>query len=309
MFRLCSAVVLFLGVFLSLPQPAKEAEKTIKVITSIPDFADMAREIGGNRVSVESLASGIEDTHGVPVRPSFAAKLSGADILIEMGLGLEHAWLPSLVDASGNQKIRGNGKGKIEVCEGITRLEIPLDLSRANGEQHAEGNPHLNICPGNGRPIATNICKGLSENFPEYKSEFEANLAKYLEKLSGKEKEWEAAKPKLKGVKFVSFHNHWPYWAEYFGMEYVGTLEPKPGVPPSGAHIVQLVKEMKGRGVKLIVREPQFSENLPKEIAAKLDGKVVKLAIMVGGLPEAKTWIDMIDINLKNMLAAVEPAK
>jgi len=283
---------------------AEDNEAKLKVIASIPDFADMAREIGGVHVEVESLAHGTEDSHGVPVRPSMAAKVAQADVVIEMGLNMEHAWLPPLIDTANNAKLRGGGL--IKASEGETILEIPENLSRTEGEQHSEGNPHVNLDPGAGRILAKNICAGLSSNAPQFKKDFEENLAKYLQKLDAKEKEWKAAGAKLKGVKFVSFHNHWAYWARYFEMEYVGTLEPKPGIPPSGSHLAKLIQLMKAQGVKLVVREPQFSDKIPNEVAEKVGGKVVKLAIMVNGLPEAKTWIEMIDANLKAMLEAVD---
>ena len=283
--------------------------RVLNVIASIPDWADMAREIGGPHVKVEALTQGTEDIHGVPVRPSMAAKLASADVLIETGLDNEHAWLPALVETSGNPKIRGDGKGRVLACEGLTPLELPTDLSRTQGEVHAEGNPHMNLDPGRGKALAANICKGLSANAPEFKSEFETNLAKYQERIEAKLAEWRKAGEKLRGLKFVSYHNHWVYWADFFQMQYAGTLEVKPGIPPSGSHISRLVEKMKSEGITLVVREPQFSEKLPREIAAKVNGKVVKLAIMVGGLPEAKTWVEMIDTNLKNLLAAVEGAK
>lgn len=278
--------------------------KKLKVISSMPDFADMAREIGGDFVEVESLAKGIEELHAVPVRPSFASKLAAADVLIEMGFGNEHAWLPSLVEASHNQKLKPGALGNIVAAAGITPLDIPTDLNRREGEQHAQGNPHVNLDPAAGKVLAKNIAAGLIANAPEHKAAFEANLAKYLEIITAKEREWQTSKAQLKGIRFVSFHNHWAYWANYFGMECAGTLEPKPGIPPSGKHLAQLMERMKAQGVTIVVREPQYSEKLPKDVAEKTGATVVKLAIMVGGLPEAKTWIGMIDANLKSLLDA-----
>lgn len=301
--RILPCLLLPAALLLAMSARAEDGKK-LKVIASIPDFADMAREIGGEFVEVESLAKGIEDLHAVPVRPSFAAKLAGADVLIEMGLGNEHAWLPALVEASHNPKLKPGGKGNIVAAAGQTPLEVPADLSRREGELHAEGNPHMNLDPAAGKAMARNIADGLIANSPGRKQVFEANLAKYLAAIAAKEKEWQAAAEKLKGVKFVSYHNHWAYWARYFGMEYAGTLENKPGIPPSGSHLAQLMEAMKRDGVKLVVREPQFSEKLPRDVAEKTGGTVVKLAVMVGGLPEAKTWIGLIDANLKALLEA-----
>jgi ABC-type Zn uptake system ZnuABC Zn-binding protein ZnuA len=287
--------------------PVFGADKTLNVIATIPDLADIAREIGGTHVSVESMASGQEDPHAVPVRPALAAKLARTDALIEVGLDLEHAFLPALVEASNNPRIKLGSPGHIIASEGIVPKEVPLVVSRTEGEQHPEGNPHVNVGPDMGKRMAKNIAAGFSALAPGNETDFKNNLKTYLAKIADKEKEWKKKGAKLKGVKFVSFHPDFIYFADYFGMEQVGTLEPKPGIPPSAAHTTAIIKTLSEiKGTKVIVREPQYSENLPNQIAAQTGAKVVKVAIMVNGLPEAKTWIAMIDANLDALLKAVE---
>ena len=280
------------------------SEKQLNVIASIPDFADMAREIGGAHVSVQAMANGTEDVHAVAVRPSLAAKLARADVLIEMGLDLEHAWLPALVEVANNQKIKH--QGDIVASEGIVPKEVPTIVGRTEGEQHAAGNPHVNVGPDMGRIFAQNIAKGLIANAPEFKADFEANLAKYLDKLSAKEKEWQEAAKRLKGTKIVSHHPDMAYFADFLGLVEVGTVEPKAGIPPSSSHTAALIELMKAQGCKVIIREPQYSDGLAKEIAAQTGAQVVKIAVMVNGVPEAKTWIEMIDYNIHAMLDAVQ---
>lgn len=283
------------------------SDKQIKVIASIPDLADMAREIGGENITVECMTTGVEDIHAVAVRPSLAARLARADVLIELGLEAEHAWLPPLIDASNNVKInRVNRPGRIVASQGVTPKEVPLIVSRQEGEQHPSGNPHINVGPDMGRLMITNICHGLTAVAPDHKAFFEANLAKYLARLDVKEQEWAAAGEKLKGVKCVSFHPDMIYLTDFLGMEQLGTIEPKPGIPPSAGHITDLIKEMKQAGVKIIIREPQYSDKLPNEIATKTGAKVVKIAVMVGGRPEAKTWIETVDANIHALLDAVQ---
>jgi ABC-type Zn uptake system ZnuABC Zn-binding protein ZnuA len=280
--------------------------RTLSVITSIPDFADIAREIGGSHVTVESMAKGVEDTHAVPVRPSLAAKLARADVLIEMGLEMEHAWLPALVDAANNPKIKHGKAGSIIASEDIPRKEVPAVYSRTEGEQHPEGNPHMNLGPDCGRAFAKNIAEGFIRNAPTLKADFETNLKKYLEKLDKKEAEWKERGKSLKGIKFVSFHPDMAYLADFFEMEQVGTIEPKPGIPPSASHTAELIKTMKERGTRLVLREPQYSDKLAIEIAEQTGAKVATIAIMVNGVPDAKTWINMIDANLEALLQAVK---
>jgi len=299
MFR--NIVFLFALLFTAFPCLAAQ----IKVIASIPDLADIAREIGGERITVESLASGVEDTHAVPVLPKHVSKLARADALIELGLEMEHAWLPALVDASNNPKIKPGARGDIIASNGFVPREVPTIVSRKEGEQHLQGNPHINLDPSAGRLMAKNIAIGFSEIDPAGKESYDTNLSRYLAKLDAKESEWKAAAVKLNGVTFVSYHPHWIYWADYFGMKHIGTLEPKPGIPPSGSHLNELIALMKQQNCKLVIREPQYSEKVPNEVAVKTGGTVVKLAIMVGGTPEAKTWIEMIDSNLKKMIEAV----
>lgn len=283
-----------------------EEDIKLKIVTTLPDFADMAREIGGNHVEVESLTKGIEDIHAVSVRPSIVSKLAQADVLIELGLGAEHAWLPALVETSNNQKIQQDhkGKGDIIVSDNVLPREVPQDLSRKEGEQHPQGNPHINVDPSKGKAMATNIANGLSANAPQYAKDFEANLAKYVEKIAAKEKEWQLAAEKLKGIKCVSYHRDMIYLVEYLGMTTIGEIEPKPGVPPSSSHTAKLIEEMKAQGVKIVIREPQYSEKLPNDIAQKTGAKVAKVAVMVGGHPEAKTWIETVDANIKAIMEA-----
>lgn len=287
---------------------ARASDKKLQVIASIPDLADIAREIGGDLINVESLASGVEDIHAVPVRPSLAARLSRADVLIELGLEAEHAYLPPLIEASNNPKINKVGRaGRIVASDGVVPKDVPLLVSRAEGEQHPSGNPHINLGPDMGRVMANNICAGLIAVLPEHKATLEANLAKYLERLAVKEKEWAAAAEKLKGIKCVSYHPDTIYLVDFLGMELLGTIEPKPGIPPSAGHTTDLIKEMKQAGAKIILLEPQYSDKLPNEIAAKTGAKVVKIAAMVGGRPGPKTWIDTVDGNILAILKAVQP--
>ncbi|MEI6233097.1 MAG: metal ABC transporter substrate-binding protein [Planctomycetota bacterium] len=290
---------------LTIALSSAAADKALNVMTTIPDLADIAREIGGHAITVESIVSGTDDIHAVSVRPSLVAKLARADAVIEIGLDLEHSFLPSLVEAANNPKLKR--EGRIVVSEGMIPKDVPTVISRAEGEQHPEGNPHMNVGPDSGKRFAKNICARLCELAPGNESLFKANLKTYLAKVADKEKEWKAKGAKLKGVKFVTYHPDFVYFSDYFGMESVGTLEPKPGIPPSASHTAQIITRLKEiNGTKLILREPQYSDALPTAIAAQTGAKVVKIAIMVDGLPEAKTWIGMIDANLEAIIKALE---
>jgi len=283
------------------------ATAAIRIITTIPDLADFAREIGGKLVEVESLATGVEDTHAVPVKPSHASKLNRADLVIAMGLDMEHAFLPALLEASHNPRVQPGKPGYLETSKGLAPLDVPKDLSKAEGDQHAQGNPHYNLDPVQGRLIVNNIADHLAHQWPQHADAFHAGRDAYLRKLDAKIKELEQLAAPLKGAKFVSYHNHWPYFATRYGLVYAGTIELRPGVEPTPRHIVELVAQMKADGVKLVVREPQFAEKTPNQVAAQAGAKVVKLAIMVGGVPEANTYLDLIDYNVRTLVKALQP--
>jgi ABC-type Zn uptake system ZnuABC Zn-binding protein ZnuA len=284
---------------------ASAADK-IRIVTSIPDLADFARQIGGSLVEVESLATGVEDPHAIPMRPSFVSRLNRADLVILLGLDNEHAFLPSLLDAAKNPKIRLGRPGYVDTSRGITPLQIPVQFTRAEGDVHPTGNPHYNLDPVRARVIVQNITSSLITLYPQHEAKFVANRDAYLAKLDAKITEWMALAAPLKGLKFVSYHANWPYFSERFGLVPAGTIELKPGVEPTPRHLKDLVEMMKAEGVKVIIREPHYAERLPAQVAAQTGAKVARLAIMVGGVPEAKTYLDLIDYNLRALLNAAK---
>src|SRR5438132_6861093 len=284
------------------------AEEKLYVVTTLPDLADIAAWVGGDLITVESLAKGIEDPHGEPIKPSFVPKLNRAQVLVVMGLEYEHSWIPALVSEARNPKILKGNIGYIDVSLKVTPKEVPTDLSRAKGELHPAGNPHFNLDPEGGRLIAQTIAEGLSANFPQHRKKFETNLKDFLVQLDAKIREGYVLARPLKGVKFISYHADFTYFADRFGMDYVGTIEFKPGIEPTAAHLVELMQNMKTEGVKIVLREPHFGEKVPNQIANEVGGLVVKLPIMVGGVPEVKTYFDLIEYNLRTLLKAAEAA-
>jgi len=296
-----------LGLVLACAPSVWAAEK-ISIVTTLPDLADIASRIAGDAATVESLARGVEDPHGVPVKPSFIPKLNRAHLLILMGLEYEHSWLPALVDEARNPKIRKGASGYIDCSVKIAPKEMPGTLSRSEGEVHPAGNPHYNLDPERGRAIAEAIFEGLARNYPALTPQFEANLKAFLAQLDAKAREWEALSRPLKGLKVVSYHRDVIYFTDRYGMEIVGEIELKPGIEPTGGHLVELVGRMKAQGVKVVIREPHFSEKVPNQIAAQAGAQVVKLPIMVGGVPEVKTYFDLIEYNLRAMLKAAQVA-
>jgi zinc/manganese transport system substrate-binding protein len=301
----CIALLL-LFVILILPAPLNGADAKIRAVATIPDLADMARNIAGDLLEVTSLATGVEDIHAVPMKPSFAVLLNRADVLFLMGLEVEHAFLPGLLEAARNPRILRDAPGYIDCSVYVTPLEVPLRLDRALGDQHPMGNPHINLDPVRGKEMARALADGLTNNYPEYASTFKKNLADYLAKLDNAISRWEREAVPLRGVKLVSYHPDMIYFAERFGMEAVGTIEIRAGVDPTPGHIAELEDRMRREKVDLVVRELHYPAGLAATVAQTTGAKLVELPAMVGGVPEAKDYLSFIDYNLRTVLKAVQ---
>ena len=301
LFRIFSIIVL-VGVMCLGAMPAHAAK--IRVVTTLTDLADFARSVGGDLVEVKSLATGVEDTHGVPMKPSFVPMMNRAGLLVLVGFDCEHAFLPALLEASKNPRIQVNHIGYVDCSKGIIPVDVPKSTDHSEGDVHPYGNPHYMLDPVLAKVAINNIYKGLLAVAPEHKAEFTRNRDAYLAKLNAKIAEWEKAVKPLRGMKFVSYHEHWPYFAARFGMTYFGTIELKPGVDPTPRHIQELVTAMRAEHVPLVVREPQFPEKVPTRIAEQAGATMVTLPIMPGGVPHTETYIKMMDYIIHTLVAA-----
>jgi len=288
-----------------LAASATGADK-LKVVTTIPDLADMTRQIGGDQVDVTSLATGVEDIHAVPMKPSFAVTLNRADAVVLLGLEAEHAFLPALLEAARNPKILRDTPGYIDCSVYITPLDVPTRIDRSLGDVHPMGNPHYNVDPVMGKEAARAIADGLSRLRPEHEADFKKNLAAFEAKLDAAIARWEREAAPLRGKKLVSYHPDLIYFAERFGMEPVGTIEIRAGVDPTPGHIADLEERMRREKVDLVVRELHYPAGLAETVAQKTGAKLVELPVMVGGVPEAKDYISFIDYDLHTMLKAVQ---
>src|SRR5881397_2012196 len=298
------ALPLVLGVGL-LAVSATGAAK-LKVVTTIPDLADMTRQIGGDQVDVTSLATGVEDIHAVPMKPSFAVTLNRADAVVLLGLEAEHAFLPALLEAARNPKILRDTPGYIDCSVYITPLDVPTRIDRSLGDVHPMGNPHYNVDPVMGKEAARAIADGLSRFRPEHEADFKKNLAAFEAKLDAAIARWEREAAPLRGKKLVSYHPDLIYFAERFGMETVGTIEIRAGVDPTPGHITDLEERMRKEKVDLVVRELHYPASLAETIAQATGAKLVELPVMSGGRPETKDYISFIDYNLRTVLNAVQ---
>lgn len=282
------------------------AADKIRVVATLTDLADLTRNIGGDHVDVFSLATGIEDTHGVPMKPSFVPKLNRADLVVLVGFDCEHAFLPALLEASKNPRLQIGKPGYVDCSQGIVPLDVPSSTDHSAGDVHPYGNPHYLLDPVLAKTAVTNIYNALVATAPQFEADFARNRDAYIARLDAKIAGWEAEAAPLKGVKFVSYHEHWPYFAAWLGMDYIGTIELKPGIDPTPRHVEDLVNEMKAEHVPIVVREPQFPEKVPALIAKDTGATLVKLPIMPGGVPNTPTYIDEMDYIVHTLVDAVK---
>jgi zinc/manganese transport system substrate-binding protein len=296
-------------IILLLINLAAVANGKLNVVTTLTDFADIAKQIGGDKVEAFAIAKGYQDPHFVDPKPSYIIKLQKADLFVHGGMDLESGWVPPLLEGARNANILPGAKGNVDASQGMRLLEVPSGdpaQLRAQGDIHIYGNPHYWLDPVRGKQIAQNICAALSRLQPQDEAYFKSNLEAFTKKVDAKVAEWQALMQPYNGVKIVAFHNSWPYFDERFGFDIVAFIEPKPGIPPSPKHLAAIIDQMNQSGAKVIIVEPYYSKDPCMLVASKTGAKVVELATAVDGAPEVKSYLDVFDYNLKKLVAAFQ---
>jgi len=286
---------------------SEAAAQNVNVMTSTEDLAALVREVGGPRVQVESIARGYQDPHYVEAKPSFLLKLSRADMLVLVGLQLESGWLPALIRQSRNSKIQVGAPAYLDASTVAQVLEKPTGpITRAMGDVHPLGNPHYWLEPGNGRRIAQAIQQKLSQLDPAGSAAYAQQFQDFDRRLTEAEKRWDAEMAPLNGAEVITYHNSWPNFAARFGLQVVGYVEPKPGIPPTPSHTLAVIQQIRQDNIQLILVEPYFDEKTPQAIARQTGSRVVTLLPSVGGVPEVKTYFDLFDYNIRLLKAALQ---
>lgn len=281
--------------------------KKLKVVTTLSDFASLAASVGGDRVDTDALAKGYQDPHFVEPKPSFVLKLHNADMLVVAGLELEIGYLPPLLDQARNEKIRPTGAGYLDASAGCDILDKPAgQVTRAMGDVHPYGNPHYWLDPANGRVIARAIAAKLTALDPAGAADYAKNLADFESKLKAGEARWAARLAPFKGAKIVTYHSSWPNFAKAFGLDVVGFLEPKPGIPPSPQHKLEIINLMNAQKIPVILMEVYFDKKDPDFVASKTGATVVVIPPSVGGEPAATDYISLFDVDVEKIASALE---
>lgn len=279
----------------------------LNVVAATQDLGSIAEEVGGDRVSVDSIAKGYQDPHFVEPKPSFLLKLQKADLLLTVGLQLEIGWLPPLITQSGNSKIQTGNPGYLDMSQFSQILEVPTtQVTRAGGDVHPLGNPHYWLDPENGRRMAKALENKFSEFRPADKAYFAQREADFDKRLTEAEKRWDAQMAPFKGRKVITYHRSLPNFCERFGLQVVDYVEPKPGIPPTPSHTLDLINTMKRDNIKLILVEPYFDLRTPNSIAQAVGGSVAVMMPSVGGVKEITDYFKLFDYDINLVVDAIK---
>ncbi|MBN2144398.1 MAG: zinc ABC transporter substrate-binding protein [Candidatus Aureabacteria bacterium] len=320
------------------------AKNNLNVVATLPDYAFLAKEIGGDKISVKAIVEGNQDAHFIRPKPSFVNMVRNADVLISTGLDLE-LWLPTVVDKSGNTDIRSGQTGYVSASQGVNLLEKPETMSRSEGGVHIYGNPHMTCSPINIKVAARNIAAGLIKNDPENKIYYQTNLENLLNQIDVRlfgeelvqilggqtlchlaekgtlisfleEKEYQG-KPlidylggwlkkmlPLKGKAIVTYHKNWIYFVKLFGLEEAGTVEPKPGISPSAKYVTSLVEMMKSKNIKIILAANYFDEQKIRTVAERVGAEAVIVPLYIKGEFGVDDYFQLVDYWINGLLKA-----
>lgn len=296
--------LLVLGVIsavLSLP-----AQAALNVFATVPEWAALAKEIGGSRVTVFAATTGLQDPHRIEAKPSLIARARSANLVIATGAELEIGWLPVVLRESGNRDILPGRPGYFEAASAVTLLDVPKTVDRAHGDVHAAGNPHLQTDPRNLLKVAEALVARMAELDPAEAMSYRANLQEFSARWREAIARWEKAAAPLRGVPVVVQHNAFPYLIRWLGMREVATLEPKPGVEPSASHLAGIVAQL-GREPARMVLRPAYQHDAPSRwVAEAAKIPAVVLPFTVGGTPAATDLSSLFDDTVRRLLAGVE---
>ncbi len=293
---------------LSLPLLALPGWAALKVVATTPDLADIAAQVGGKAVVVESLSKGFQDPHFVEAKPSLITKLMSADLFIETGMELEVGWAPLLIQGARNPRIQPAAPGFLDASAAIQPLEVPSNPNRSMGDVHPGGNPHYLTDPENARLVAREIAEKMGQLSPQDAPAFRENLKAFEARIDGKMKEWTAALAPYKGSKFVSYHKNMPYFAARFGLAESGEIEPKPGIPPTASHTAELIGLIKAEKIPLILTQAYYENRTAEALGRETGAAVVMFAMGPEGVPEAKDYLGALDYDVKSVAQALASA-
>jgi zinc/manganese transport system substrate-binding protein len=285
----------------------RSAWAQLKVVTSTTDLYDIAREVGGNKITASHIGEGYQDPHFIEAKPSFVLQLRNADVWAFVGLDLEIGWMPLLLDGARNPKIRQGGSGYLDASTAIHILDTPQgNVDRSMGDVHPLGNPHYWLDPENGRRIARLFQAKFTQLDPANAAAYATNEKAFETRLNGAERQWQSDLQTIKGKPVVAWHTSWRYFAEYNGMNIVAFMEPKPGVPPSPSHLYTVIQAVKRTGAKAIVMEPFYDRKVADLVSKQTGIQVLVLPPSVGGVKGIDDYIQLMQYDMSQLANAVK---
>ena len=296
-------LTLLAAAFWLLALPASAA---LKVLACEPEWAALAQELGGDKVSLFSATTALQDAHHIQARPSLIARARNADLVVCTGSELEVGWLPLLLRQSGNERIQPGAPGYLEASQFVERLEIPKVLDRSLGDIHPEGNPHIQLDPRNIAKVAQVLGARLARLDAANAGVYRQRTADFLARWNTAVARWQAEAAPLKGLTMVVYHENMAYLNAWLGMREVGSLEPKPGVPPTAAHLAELVGRMQTAPAKVIVYMAYNSPQAAEFLSARTKIPAVMLPFTVGGTDKAKDLFGLFDDTIARLLAVAK---
>jgi len=298
------ALVALAGLAL-LASPAGAADK-IQVVATTTDLKALAEAVGGDLVEVDALARGNQNPHDLEVRPSLMVKVRRADVIVMNGLELDQ-WAEVVIQGANNPKVNPGAPGRVDASEGILVLEVPrTKVDRSMGDVHPMGNPHYTADPGMAPAVTTNILNGLARVAPESRAAFERNRAAFLARLEQAQARWTEVLAPVKGARVVVDHNLWAYFLTRFGLVQAASVEERPGIPATPAHLAKLIELIKGERIKVIMTVPWGDKKLAERVGQEGGAKVVLMAPAVGGVKGADGYIETVDYNVKTLAQALK---
>ena len=280
------------------------AQERVQVVTTTTDLRSLAEAVGGDRIVAVSLVPPGMDAEDYQPKPQDGLRLKQARLLVRVGLDYD-LWVDRLLAQVGRPEISRGGAAYVDASLAVTVLELRgMSVGPGDGHAHGSGNPHYWLDPKNAETITANILEALARIDPANAATYEANRQAFLARLNTKLGEWEAKLSSLRSIPIVAYHNSWPYFARRFRLDFLGFIETKPGVPPSPSHLAEIVRDMRARGARIVVREPNEAERDVAFVASRAGAQVVTLAASVGALPGADDYISLFDVNVEALTAA-----
>jgi zinc/manganese transport system substrate-binding protein len=300
-----SKVLLVIGLLFAFATQAK-----LNVVVTTPDLGSVAAEIGGDRIELTTLMRPTEDPHFVEAKPSFIAKLARADVLIEGGAELETGWLAALLQRAGNPKIATGKPGRVLANQGVKMLEIPATLDRSQGDVHASGNPHFMMDPENARIAARHFAEAFSVLDASSAEAYQSNLKKFNECIDERLPAWQKILAPCQGQSVVGYHRSWPYFARRFGLKIDVFLEPKPGLPPTPAHLAEVIGKIKEANIRLIIVDRYLDRRTADSVAQRTGAAVLEVSQYPGAIKGVEpTYVALVDYLVNSIARSLERPK